>query len=163
MKTNERARQIIKSCESLRLQSYLCPAGQWTIGWGHTTGVKPGQTITEAQAEEFFRQDVEQKERALDGLLSVRLNDNQYSALVSLVFNIGQGHFADSTLRKVINADPNDREQITYQWKRWNKSGGKVLPGLTIRRQMELDLYFTPDEPGGPGGTEGTTNSNKLK
>ena len=146
MKTNERARQIIKSCESLRLQSYLCPGGVWTIGWGHTAGVKPGQTITEAQAEEFFRQDVEQKERALDGLLSVRLNDNQYSALVSLVFNIGQGNFTGSTLRKVINAGPDDREQITCQWKRWNKSGGKVLRGLAIRRQMELDLYFTPSD-----------------
>lgn len=144
MKTNERARQIIKSCESLRLQSYLCPSGVWTIGWGHTAGVKPGQTITREQAEELFREDIGQKERALDGLLSVRLNDNQYSALVSLVFNIGQGNFAGSTLRKVINAGPDDREQITCQWKRWNKSGGKVLRGLTLRRQMELDLYFTP-------------------
>lgn len=144
MKTNERARQIIKSCESLRLQSYLCPAGVWTIGWGHAAGVKPGQTITREQAEALFREDIGQKERALDGLLSVRLNDNQYSALVSLVFNIGQGNFAGSTLRKVINAGPDDREQITCQWKRWNKSGGKVLRGLTLRRQMELDLYFTP-------------------
>ncbi len=144
MKTNKRALQIIKSCESLRLQSYLCPAGVWTIGYGHTQGVKPGQTITEAQAEKFLQEDIEQKERALDGLLSFRLNENQYSALVSWVYNLGEGNFAKSTLRKVINADPNDREGIAREWLRWNKSGGKELRGLTIRRQMELDLYFTP-------------------
>lgn len=144
MKTNKQALQIIKSCEGLRLQSYLCPGGVWTIGYGHTKGVKPGQTITREQAEKFLKEDIEQKERALDGLLSVRLNDNQYSALVSWVFNLGEGNFSDSTLRKVINADPNDREGITREWLRWNKSGRKELRGLTIRRQMELDLYFTP-------------------
>lgn len=144
MKTNKQALQIIQSCESLRLQSYLCPGGVWTIGYGHTKGVKPGQTITREQAEKFLQEDIEQKERALDGLLSVRLNDNQYSALVSWVFNLGEGNFAKSTLRKVINADPNNRDGITHEWLRWNKSGGKELRGLTIRRQMELDLYFTP-------------------
>lgn len=144
MKTNKQALQIIQSCESLRLQSYLCPGGVWTIGYGHTKGVKPGQTITREQAEKFLQEDIEQKERALDGLLSVWLNDNQYSALVSWVFNLGEGNFAKSTLRKVINADPNDRDSITREWLRWNKSGGKELRGLTIRRQMELDLYFTP-------------------
>lgn len=144
MKTNKQALQIIQSCESLRLQSYLCPGGVWTIGYGHTKGVKPGQSITREQAEKFLQEDIEQKERALDGLLSVRLNDNQYSALVSWVFNLGEGNFAKSTLRKVINADPNNRDSITREWLRWNKSGGKELRGLTIRRQMELDLYFTP-------------------
>ena len=144
MKTNQRAQQIIKSSEGLYLKSYQCPSKIWTIGWGHTAGVKPGQTIAREQAEQFFQEDIEQKERFVNRLLSVSLNDNQYSALVSLAFNLRETDFKTSTLLKVINANPNDREGVSQQWVRWNKSNGKVLRGLTIRREMELDLYFTP-------------------
>ena len=104
MKINETGLALIKSFEGLRLKAYKCPAGVWTVGYGHTGGdVKAGMIITEEEAEELLRQDLERFEEGVENLVEVELNENQFCALVSLAYNIGLGNFKRSTLLKLIN------------------------------------------------------------
>lgn len=131
---------LIKKHEGLRLKAYRCPAGKWTIGYGHTAGVKEGMVITEQQAEAFLKQDLRTAEIAVNRHLS-SINQNQFDALVSFTFNIGVGAFERSTLLKLAKVNPNDK-RIVFEFKRWNKAGGVCLPGLGIRRNDEADLYF---------------------
>lgn len=137
----DKAKEIIKELESLRLQAYLCPAGVWTIGWGHTNGVKKSMQITEEQAEELLREDMQD---AIDVVerLGVELTENQYNALVSFVFNIGGSAFAKSTIRRKILANPNDKN-IKDEFLRWVYADGKKLKGLKNRRKKEAELYFS--------------------
>lgn len=142
MKTSQRGIDLIKSFEGLRLTAYPDPGtggDPWTIGYGHTKGVKPGMKITENRAEELLRDDLAEFEAALNGLVKVRLCQHQFDALVSLVFNIGPGAFSDSTLLRLLNAGLYD--DAALQFVRWNKGGGKVLSGLTRRRMAERKLF----------------------
>lgn len=152
MKTNEKGIELIKSSESLQLKKYKCPAGIDTIGYG-TTGdrIKNINTCTEAQAEAWLKEDVENKiEKRLATLVTVPLNENQFSALVSFCYNVGCGAFSKSTLRKVINADPNNFKGIEEQFMKWCMAGGKRLKGLERRRAAEFKLYSTPVPTKGP-------------
>lgn len=136
---------MIKKFESLRTEAYRCPAGVWTIGWGHTEGVRPGQTITEAEAEALLRADVEAIEARLDALTreaGVTLTDNRRTALVSFIFNVGFSAFSRSTLWRKIKADPDD-PAIAAEFARWKYAGGKIMPGLVRRRSQEAALYFS--------------------
>jgi lysozyme len=137
----DKAKKIIREIERLRLQAYLCPAKVWTIGWGHTKGVKKGMRITEEQAEELLREDMQD---AIDVVerLNADLSDNQYNALVSFVFNIGGSAFATSTIRRKILANPNDKK-IKDEFLRWVYADGKMLKGLENRRKKEAELYFS--------------------
>lgn len=135
---------IIKSSEALRLRAYLCPAGIPTIGWGHTRGVKVGDMCTHLQAEQFLREDCRDAERAVNARVKVPLTQNQFDALVSFVFNVGGGAFASSTMLRKLNAG--DYAGAAEQFPRWNKSGGKVLRGLTLRRERERSLFLKPME-----------------
>ena len=137
----DKAKEIIKEFESLRLQAYLCPAKVWTIGWGHTKGVKKGMQITEEQAEELLREDMQEAIDVVDKL-GVELTENQYNALVSFVFNIGGSAFAKSTMRRKILANPNDKS-IRAEFLRWVYADGKELKGLENRRKKEAELYFS--------------------
>ena len=147
MKLNSDGINLMHLYEGLRLEAYLCPAKVWTIGYGNTfyedgTKVKKGDVITKDRAYELFHNIVRQKfEGKLKLLLKVELNDNQYSALVSFVYNVGLGNFSKSTLLKMVNKNPNDNF-IREQFLRWNKAGGKPLLGLTRRRIAEANLYF---------------------
>lgn len=94
----------IKAFEALRLKAYLCPGGRWTIGYGHTAGVKAGDTMTPGQAEAFLREDITLICLQLDILLKVTVTQNQFDALGSLLFNIGVKAFATSRLLKKLNA-----------------------------------------------------------
>ena len=148
MKINETGLALIKSFEGLRLKAYKCPAGVWTVGYGHTgKDVKPGMIITEEQAEELLRQDLERFENGVLDLLTIpELTSNQFSALVSFSFNVGLGNFKNSTLLKMINKGNKDElEAIHSQFKRWVWAGSQILPGLQRRREAEFDLYSTPD------------------
>ena len=136
-----KAIELIKEFEDLRLEAYLCPAGVWTIGWGHTKGVKQGMKITEEQAEELLREDMQEAIKAVDKL-GVNLTEKQYNALVSFVFNIGGGAFATSTIRRKILANPNDKS-IRNEFMRWVYARGKMLEGLERRREEEAELYFS--------------------
>ena len=143
MKTSPKGIALIKEFEGLRLKAYQCPGGVWTIGYGHTTGVRPGMVITEAQAEEYLKADLIVFERYLNGL-GLALNQNQFDALVSFIYNVGTGNFSNSTLLRKVRANPQDNS-IMDEFLRWVYSKGRVLPGLQRRRLDEMKLYFSND------------------
>ena len=143
MKTSPKGIALIKEFEGLRLKAYKCPGGVWTIGYGHTTGVKPGMVISEAQAEEYLKADLIAFERYLNGL-GLALNQNQFDALVSFIYNVGTGNFSKSTLLRKVRANPQDNS-IMDEFLRWVYSKGRVLPGLQRRRLAEMKLYFSND------------------
>src|SRR4028119_1870405 len=86
---NQKGLALIKEFEGCQLEAYLCPAGVWTIGYGHTLSAAPGMSIDESKAEALLKEDLRKAEEAVDRLVTVPINDNQFSALVSFVFNIG--------------------------------------------------------------------------
>ena len=141
MKTSPKGIALIKEFEGLRLKAYLCPGGVWTIGYGHTAGVKPGMAISEAQAEEYLKADLISFERYRNGL-GLALNQNQFDALISLIYNIGIGNFQKSTLLRKARINANDNS-IMDEFLRWVYSKGRVLPGLQRRRLREMKLYFS--------------------
>ena len=136
---------LIKEFEGLRLQAYLCPAGVWTIGYGHTDGVKAGDVITELQAHQLLYKDLDWAEAAVDAY-APDANEFQFAAMVSLCFNIGAEGFRKSTVLRLHNAG--DTAGAARAFSMWNKAavGGKLteLPGLTRRRLREAELYLTP-------------------
>ena len=140
MRTTAKGLALIKEFEGLRLEAYLCPAGVWTIGWGHTKGVKKGDRIDISTAEKYLREDIEEAERGIEKLVKVKLNDNQFSALVSFVFNFGETKFRSSTLLRVINTDPYSPD-VAIQFRRWVYADGKISQGLIRRREAEVKLY----------------------
>lgn len=140
MTTSKQGLALIAAHEGLKLKAYLCPAGVPTIGYGHTKGVRMGDTITPDQADKFLREDLADAEKAVNAQ-GLKINQNQYDALVSFTFNVGVGNFGKSTLLKKVKANADD-PAIRNEFARWNKGGGKVLPGLTRRRKEEADLYF---------------------
>ncbi len=133
---------IIKSCEGLRLLSYKCPALVLTVGYGHTgPDVKMGMKITPERAEELLRSDLYKFCEGVEKLVKTPIDDNQFSALVSFSFNVGLTSLKDSTLLRMINAG--QVKESADQFLRWNKAGGKVLAGLTKRREMERNLFLS--------------------
>ncbi len=139
MNIGSKGLELIKHFEGCELEAYKCPAGVWTIGYGHIKGVSEGMTITEAQAEEMLQSELIEYEGYINDLVEVELNQNQFDAMVSWVYNLGGGNLRSSTLLKVLNAG--DYAGVPAQMLRWNKAGGKVLEGLTRRRQAEADLF----------------------
>ena len=130
---------LIKHFEGCELEAYKCPAGVWTIGYGHIKGVQEGDVITEQQADDMLVEELEEYENYIHNLVNCPLNQNQFDALVSWVYNLGSSNLQASTLLKVLNAG--DYAGVPAQMLRWNKAGGKVLEGLTRRRQAEADLF----------------------
>ena len=143
MKTSPKGIALIKEFEGLRLKAYKCPGGVWTIGYGHTAGVKPGMVITEAQAEEFLRSDLAVFEKAVNDQ-NLDLTQNMFDALVSFTFNVGVGNFRRSILLAKATVNPWDNS-IMDEFLRWVYSKGRVLPGLQRRRLAEMKLYFSND------------------
>ena len=158
MKLNEAGKTLVKSFEGLKLTAYKCSANKDTIGYGNTfyedgTPVKPGDKITKERAESLFELIASEFEAKVRPLIKANLTENQYSALVSFAYNAGIGTprthrkgpsgLWGSTLLAKVNANPND-PSIRAEFMKWNKAGGKVLNGLTRRRQAEADLYFKP-------------------
>lgn len=141
MKATNTAIELIKSFEQLRLNSYRCQAGVWTIGYGHTDGVNQGMLITEKTADAFLRQDIRNAEHCVNQM-GVDLTQGQFDALVSFVFNIGVQAFRISTLRRLIMSNPDDLE-IADEFRRWVYAGNKKLPGLIKRREKEIELYYS--------------------
>lgn len=146
MKTSQSGIEIIRSHEGLKLTSYKCPAGVWTIGYGHTKGVKPGDRITEQKAVEYLKEDLNESENTINAQNLV-LNQNQFDAIASFIFNVGSANFKNSTLLKKAKANSND-PTIAGEFAKWNKARdpktGKlvVLSGLVKRRNQESELYF---------------------
>lgn len=140
MKTSNQGKNLIKEAEGLRLEAYRCPAGVPTIGWGHTKGVKMGQRITLAMAEDLLVEDLGPIERLLNGL-KINFRQEQFDALVSWIFNLGAGNFKSSTMYKRILENAAD-EDITDQLVKWTYSGKQHLPGLMKRRVAEANLFI---------------------
>ena len=138
MKTSYKGLTIIKDHEGLELEAYKCPAGVWTIGYGHTKGVKKGDKCSKADAEAWLVEDVDSAEKAVAAL---KLNQNQFDALVSFTYNLGSGNLKKSTLYKKAKVDPDD-ESIREEFAKWVNSNGKPLPGLIRRRAAEAELYY---------------------
>jgi lysozyme len=144
MKTSARGLTVIKEFEGKRLEAYLCPAGEWTIGYGHTSAagtpkVMPEMRITDAEAYAILQRDVVAFEMAVSRLVKKPLNQGQFDALVSFIYNVGAGAFEKSTLLKRINAGRFD--DVPAQLMRWTKGGGRELPGLVRRRRAEAALW----------------------
>jgi lysozyme len=141
MKTSNKGIDLIKKYEGFRAKAYRCSANVLTIGYGHTQNVKPTDVISLDEAEYFLTKDVEFAENEVNRH-NLNINQNQFDALVSFVFNLGVGNFARSTLLKKIKSNPND-STIREEFERWIYAGGKALNGLVRRRREEADLYFT--------------------
>jgi len=139
MHTSQKGLDLIKSFEGLRLSAYRCPADIPTIGYGTTSGVKMGDTITKERAEEMLREDVKRFEDQVLRLVKVPLTQGQFDALTSFVYNLGPGNLSNSTLLRLLNAG--DYKGAAAQFDRWNKAGGKVLAGLARRRAAERALF----------------------
>lgn len=140
MKTGSKGIALIKSYEGLKLEAYKCPAGVWTIGYGHTKGVIEGQVITKDQADIFLKEDLSDAEKAVNKQ-NVLFTQNQFDALVSFTYNLGSGNLEMSTLLKKAKVDPND-VTIKSEFAKWNKAKGEILNGLIRRREAEANLYF---------------------
>lgn len=154
METSKTGIDLIKKYEGLKLKPYLCPAGIPTVGYGTTVypnGRKVKLTdkaITKEQAESYLRFDVQNKcENYINVLVKQPINQNQFDALVSFVYNLGASAFERSTLLKKINQNPNDLS-IEAEFLKWINArvNGKLTPlnGLEKRRSEEAILYFSP-------------------
>ena len=139
MKIGYEGLKMIKHFEGLELNAYQCAAGVWTIGYGHTKGVQQGMVISEETADEMLVEELKEYENYINDMVNCPLNQNQFDALVSWVYNLGPANLQASTLLKVLNAG--DYAGVPAQIKRWNKAGGKVLEGLTRRREAEAALF----------------------
>lgn len=140
MKTSDVGIELIKKYEGCVLKSYKCPSGVWTIGYGHTSGVKSEMKITKAQALDYLKLDLSTFEKTVTNYVKVPLNQNQFDALVSFSFNCGAGALKTSTLLQKLNSS--DYNGAANEFLKWNKSNGKVLNGLVRRRQEEKELFL---------------------
>ncbi|CAI1047967.1 lysozyme [Serratia ficaria] len=144
MQTSNNGRTFIKGFESLELKAYPDPGTggkPWTVGWGHTKGVNPGDQITQQQAEQFLSEDLAVFELTVNSAIKRPMTQNQFDAMVSLAFNIGARNFAQSTLVKKFNAG--DVSGAADQFPRWKFSAGEVMPGLVRRRAAERELFLS--------------------
>lgn len=138
--------ELIKEFEGFVPTWYKCSAGRWTIGYGTTGKPTPDQIanekITKKKATEYLIDHVEKRAAApIELRVKVDLTDNQFGALISLVYNIGSGNFSQSTLLKLLNKKDYEGAADQFQW--WRKGGGQILPGLVRRREAEKELFLS--------------------
>lgn len=143
MRINQRGIDLIKSFEGLRLKAYQDSVGVWTIGFGQTgPDIKEGLTITPQTAEDMLHDALRSFEEGVSKSLGgAPTTDNQFAAMVSLAYNIGVGAFKSSSVLRYHRDSNSGRAAASF--KLWNKAGGKVLAGLTRRREAERDLYLS--------------------
>jgi lysozyme len=144
MKTSEAGLKLIRQFEGLRLRAYRCPAGIWTIGYGHTTAAGPpevreGMRISREEAEAILKRDLAQFENVVSSMVKVPLTENQFDTLVSFAFNCGVTALRRSTLLKRVNSGT--FEAVPAELMKWTKADGKELPGLVRRRRAEAALW----------------------
>jgi lysozyme len=139
---SEQATEFIASFEGLRLEAYQDQGGVWTIGYGHTLGVHSGDTCDKPAALTMLDADLLKVDKALGRLVTVPVSQNQYDALTSLVFNIGQGNFGHSTVLDLLIRGEMDGAANAFLM--WNKVHGNTNAGLDRRRQAERQLFLKP-------------------
>lgn len=140
MQTSKNGIEFIKQAEGVRLKAYDDGVGVWTIGVGHTKGVKQGDTATMEQVDAWLSKDLKEAENAVNNEVKVPLQQSQFDALVSFVFNVGSGAFRGSTLLATLNRG--DYIGAANEFLRWDKAGGKTLAGLTKRRKGEYNMFL---------------------
>ena len=144
MTTSKEGLRLIKEFEGLRLESYKCPAGVWTIGWGHTKGVRPNEVIDVMRANDLLIEDIAPIERELNKL-GINFRQEQFDSLVSWIFNFGIKNFWNSTLLVRIKMNSSD-EEITEQLIKWVNANKKPLVGLKKRRIAEANMFLGYDK-----------------
>ncbi|MBR1754009.1 lysozyme [bacterium] len=141
MNVSENGLNLIKTFEGCRLTAYKCPAGVWTIGYGHTgSDVKQGLKISRERADSLLKQDVLVHSNNVSRLVKVPLTQNQFDALVSFEYNVGYANFSKSTMLRLLN----QRQYLAAanQFDRWIYANRKVLSGLVKRRKAEKTLFL---------------------
>lgn len=143
MRTSQRGIELLKRHEGCRLTAYRCPAGVWTIGYGHTgDDVREGMTITQLKAEQLLTDDLRKFEEEVERVMAgVSLTQGQFDALTVFAYNVGAAAFRNSTLARMVRKNPNN-PLIRGEFRRWIRAKGEVLPGLVRRREEEANVYF---------------------
>ena len=139
MDISQEGLSLIKKFEGCKLEAYRCAANVLTIGYGSTKGVKEGDTITQEEADNLLLHEMNEYEGYINDMVEVNLEQNQFDAMVSWVFNLGPANLKASTLLKVLNSK--DYDGVPMQIKRWNKAAGQVKQGLIRRREAEALLF----------------------
>ena len=139
MNISEEGLSLIKKFEGCELKAYRCSANVLTIGYGHTKGVEEDQEITQEEAEEMLASELGEYEGYINDIVECDLEQYQFDALVSWVYNLGPNNLKSSTLISVLN--DKKYNDVPAQIRRWNKAGGKVLAGLTRRREAEALMF----------------------
>ena len=144
-KTSDSGKAFIKSFEGKRLAAYDDGVGVWTIGYGtikypNGVKVKKGDVCTDAQVDQYFSNDLVKFENSVNSLVKVPLTQNQFDALVSFAYNLGATNLSNSTLLRKLNSK--DYKGAAAEFQKWNKAGGKVMNGLTKRRNAEMELFL---------------------
>jgi lysozyme len=143
MKTNlsysEAGLDLTEGFEGLRLEAYEDVGGVWTIGYGHTKDVYPGMIITQEEAESFLYEDIQFAVNTANKFISYQLTQNQFDAVVDLIYNIGISAFSTSTMLKFINSG--QLAKAALEFSKWDHVHGKVIAGLSKRRQAEYELF----------------------
>ena len=124
---------MVKYFEGFKAVAYLCPANVWTIGYGRTKNVKDGDITSMPQATRDLEEELVEFGNQVQRVVDVELSQNEFDALTSWTYNLGVGNLQSSTLLKKLNAG--DKDSVPSEMLRWNKAAGKVLAGLTTRRQ----------------------------
>lgn len=133
----ELAMAFVKAEETLRLEAYKCPKGVWTIGWGHTGGIKEGDTCTREQAEAWIRSDLQSAQTGLARFINVPVSANQFIALLSLAFNMGSMGVVDKCPKMLRALNAGDYETAADEFLDVTNGG---LAGLVARRRREAEL-----------------------
>lgn len=139
MKVSQDCIDLVKFFEGFEAKAYLCPANVWTIGYGRTRNVKEGDVVNEKQAERDLLEELEEFGHQVSSTVKVSLEQSQFDALTSWTYNLGVGNLQSSTLLKKLNSG--DKNSVPSEMLRWNKAAGKVLAGLTRRREAEAKLW----------------------
>jgi len=147
-KSSSKGIELIKSFEGFYAKPYMCPANVATIGYGtirYPNGKKVTLSdipITKETATSYLMDNLTTYEKSVDAFCRDDISQNQFDALVSFCYNVGSTALKSSTLLKKVNVNPNDPE-IKFEFLKWNRGGGRVLKGLTRRREAEVQLYFS--------------------
>ena len=139
MKVSQECIDLVKFFEGFESKAYLCPANVWTIGYGRTKNVREGDELTEIQAERDLFEELDEFAEQVLNTVKVDLEQNELDALTSWTYNLGVGNLQSSTLLKKLNSG--DKNSVPSEMVRWNKAAGKVLAGLTRRREAEAKLW----------------------
>ena len=132
---------LVKEFEGCRLRAYQDSVFIWTIGYGHTRGVKDGDTCTQDEADAWLREDLRDAEKCVERCVTAALTQHEFDALVSFAFNLGCRRLEGSTLLRKLNGG--DYDGASKEFLRWSRAGGQVVAGLVRRREAEARLFET--------------------